>query len=212
LIFSLRLSAEGRYVPNMRPVPLTPQSEWHHPPRLDPEFYQGFAVVHWTITLKQRATGWLDELFHLRFRELSLHAATREGLFCPVYVLMPDHLHLICMGLRMDTDQRNAMRFLRKHRATELAQRSRTGVEFELQKQSHDSVLREKDRLRGAFEKTCFYVLNNPCRKELVKHPRDWQILGAMVSGYPFLHPLMEDFREQFWKLYQQHREPIPVI
>jgi hypothetical protein len=195
----------------MRPVLLTPQLEWHHLPRLDPGFYQGFAVVHWTITLEHRATGWLDELFHLRFRELLLHAATREGLFCPVYVLMPDHMHLIWMGLRVDTDQRNAMRFLRKHLAAELACRSPTGVEFELQKQSHDNVLREDDRLRGAFEKTCFYVLNNPCRKELVKHPRDWRFLGAMVSGYPFLHPLADDFWEQFWKLYQLNREPIPV-
>ncbi len=81
---------------------------------------------------------------------------------------MPDHLHLLWMGLRVDSDQRNAMKFLRKHLAAELARRSPTGVEFKLQKQSHDSVLREKDRMRGAFEKSCFYLLDNPCRKKLV--------------------------------------------
>ena len=32
-------------------VPLTPQPEWHHLPRLRPEHYQGFAAVLWTITL-----------------------------------------------------------------------------------------------------------------------------------------------------------------
>ena len=41
-----------------------------------------------------------------------LHAAAREGLFCPVYCLMPDHLHLVWMGLRLDTDQLNGMAFL----------------------------------------------------------------------------------------------------
>jgi len=203
----------------MRPAPLTPQPEWHHLPRLEPEFYRGFAVVQWTITLEHRATGWLDDRFHLHFRELLLHAAAREGLFCPVYVLMPDHLHLVWLGLRVDSDQRNAMKFLRKHLAAELARRSAVAAlgrepqipPFELQKQSHDSVLREQDRLRGAFEKSCFYVLDNPRRKGLVEHPRDWPHWGAVVPGYPFLHPLAEDFWELFWKLYTEKREARPT-
>ena len=85
----------------MKPAPLTEQPEWHHLPRLAPEAYRGFAVVQWTLTLERRATGWLDDRFHLHFRELLLHAAAREGLFCPVYVLMPDHMHLL-VGLRPD--------------------------------------------------------------------------------------------------------------
>lgn len=160
--------------------------------------------------MEHRATGWLDDFFHAHFRELLLHAAAREGLFCPAYVLMPDHIHLVWMELRVDTDQRNAMKFLRKHLATALARRAPTGVEFELQKQSHDSVLREKDRVRGAFAKACFYVLDNPREAGLVKHPREWKFLGAVVPGYPFLHPFEEDFWELFWKIYEQHREPMP--
>ncbi len=195
----------------MKTAPLTPQPEWRHLPRLVPEWYSSFAVVQWTITLERRAKGWLDERFHLHFRELLLHAAAREGLLCPVYVLMPDHLHLVWMGLRVDTDQRTAMKFLRKHLSLELARRSPAGVEFELQKQSHDSVLREEDRRRGAFEKSCFYVLDNPRRKNLVEHPRDWPHLGAVVPGYPFLHPLSDDFWELFWKIYLKLREPAPV-
>jgi putative transposase len=193
------------------PAPLTPQTPWHHLPRLAPEFYHAFSVIHWTITLEHRATGWLDDLFHAEFRELLLHAAAREGLFCPAYVLMPDHIHLVWMGLRVDSDQRNAMKFLRKHLGPALARRAPTGIEFELQKQSHDSVLREQDRLRGAFAKACFYVLDNPREAGLVPHPRAWRFLGAVVPGYPFLHPLEEDFWELFWKLYAQHREPMPT-
>jgi putative transposase len=190
--------------------PITEQPQWHHLPRLAPEFYQSFAVIHWTITLENRASGWLDDDFHLRFRELMLHAAAREGLLCPVYVLMPDHLHLIWMGLRVATDQRNAIKFLRKHIAEELSHRSPTGAEFELQKQSHDSVLRSEDRKRGAFEKVCFYLLENPVRKQLVTNARDWRYFGTVVPGYPFLHPLTEDFWELFWKIYMKQREPMP--
>jgi len=85
------------------------------------------------------------------------------------------------------------------------------GVAFELQKQSHDSVLREQDRTRGALSSACFYVLDNPRRKGLVAHPRDWPHLGAVVPGYPFLHPLAEDFWPLFWKLYSAQREPAPA-
>jgi hypothetical protein len=71
--------------------------------------------VQWTITFERRATGWLDDLFYLHFRELPSMPLREASL--PVYVLMPDHLHLIWMGLRVDSDQRNAMKFLRKHLA-----------------------------------------------------------------------------------------------
>jgi putative transposase len=153
---------------------------------------------------EDRATGWLDEELHLYFRELLLHTAARESLFCPVYVLMPDHIHLLWMGIRANSDQRNAMKFLRKQLAMALAKRSSSGIKFKLQKQSHESVLREKDRRRRAFEKSCFYVLNNPCRKYLAERPQDWPYLGTVVPGYPFLNPTEEPFWEQFWKLYQK--------
>jgi hypothetical protein len=101
----------------MKPAPLTLQPEWHHLPRLAPEFYRGFSVVLWTITLERRATGWLDDHFHLHFRELLLHASARQGVFCSAYALMPDHAHLVWVGLRVNSDQRNAMKFLRKRLA-----------------------------------------------------------------------------------------------
>ena len=69
-------------------------------PRLPREYYQGDAVVHWTLPISHRRRGWLDEPFHTAFRELMLHAAAREGLICPTYCFMPDHLHLVWMGLR----------------------------------------------------------------------------------------------------------------
>ncbi|HSA12214.1 MAG TPA: hypothetical protein P5205_17775 [Candidatus Paceibacterota bacterium] len=194
----------------MRPAPLTPQPPMHHLPRLAPEHYRGFAAVLWTITLEQCATGWLDPLFHAAFRECLLHAAAREQLFCPAYVLMPDHIHLFWLGVKCDSDQRNAMRFVRKHLQAELTRRSRPGAEFGLQNQSHDSVLREKDRTRGALASACFYVCDNPRRKGLVADPRDWPFLGAVVPGYPWLHPLAAEFWPEFWKLYTAQRDPTP--
>jgi hypothetical protein len=123
---------------------------------------------------------------------------------------MPDHIHLFWLGYRVASNQLEAMRFLRKYLQREFTGRSPTGVEFRLQKQAHDSVLREKDRTRGALASACFYVLDNPRRKGLVAHPRDWPYLGAIVPGYPFLHPLAEDFWPLFWRFYYEQRDPVP--
>src|SRR3972149_10016504 len=76
-------------------------------PRLPREYYQGDAVVHWTMAVALRGTGWLNDLFHARFREGMLHAAAREGLFCPPYCLMPAPPHLFLGGGRGGTDERD---------------------------------------------------------------------------------------------------------
>src|SRR5437870_2584171 len=112
-------------------------------PRLPREYYQGDAVVHWTLPIFHRRQGWLDERFHSAFREMLLHTAAREGLFCPTYCLMPDHLHLVWMGLRPDSDQLNGMAFLRAHLEPKLAPQK-------FQQQGHDHVLKEEERRRNA--------------------------------------------------------------
>jgi REP element-mobilizing transposase RayT len=171
---------------------------------LERHLYQGHAVIFWTNTLEARARGWLTPAFHAIFREMLLHASAREHLFCPVYCLMPDHLHLVWMGLRCESDQLNAMKFLRTHLEKAL------GEGREWQHQPHDHVLREEERKRNAFASFCFYTLANPVRDKLVEHERAWPFLGAVVPGYPALSPLAEGFWEIFWKLYVGAREAEP--
>ena len=170
-------------------------------PRLAREYYQGDAVVHWTLPISLRRKGWLDDRFHVAFRELMLHTAARAGLFCPTYCLMPDHLHLVWMGLRLDSDQLNGMAFLRTHLGSRL-------VPQRFQHQAHDHVLKQEERRRNAFAGVCNYILENPLRAELVKDPREWPFNGAVVPGYPALHPLEKSFWSLFWKLYGQARHP----
>jgi putative transposase len=68
-------------------------------------------------------------------------------------------------------------------------------------------VLKEEERRRNAFASVCFYVLENPVRAKLVQSSDQWMFLGAVVPGYPDLHPLRKDLWETFWKLYVQQRE-----
>ncbi|MEO8428378.1 MAG: hypothetical protein ABI651_14805 [Verrucomicrobiota bacterium] len=164
-------------------------------PRLPREYYQGDAVVHWSLPVSHRRQGWLDDQFHGVFRELRLHAAAREGLFCPAYCLMPEHLRLVWMGLRLDSDQRNGMAFLRTHLKPHLAQQR-------FQHQAHDHVLKEDERQRNAFARVCHYILENPPRAGLVNHRGVWPFSGAVVPGYPALHPSEDNFWPKFWKRY----------
>jgi len=150
----------------------------NHLPRLPREYYQGDAFVHWSLSIYDRKIGWLTDVFHARFRELMLHAAAREGLFCPAYCLMPDHLHLVWTGLRFDSDQLNGMAFLRTYLEPAL-------MPATFQPQAHDSVLRQAEREHHAFAKVCSYIINNPVKANLVAKTEDWRFHGAVVPGYP---------------------------
>lgn len=149
-------------------------------PRLPPHRYQGYAVVFWTNTLEARARGWLTPAFHALFCEWMLHAAARERLFCPAYCLMPDHVHLVRMGLRRETDQRNAMKFLRTHPEPAL------GEGRQWQHQPHDHVLREKEHQRTAFAKTCFSIRCGRGSSRTNGTGRPW---GRSFRGIPRFTP-----------------------
>jgi REP element-mobilizing transposase RayT len=143
-----------------------------HLPRLKREFYRGFAAVHWTFCLRDRATGWLDEGLHARFRELMVHACSRYGCVCATYCLMPDHLHLLLVGTREEADLYLAARFLRKHLEPAL----KIGA---FQKQGHDHVLRVEERKKDAFAKVCHYILENPVRADCAVRRRSTASVGA---------------------------------
>jgi len=170
-------------------------------PRLGRSAYQGHAVVFWTNTLEQHARGRLTPSFHNLFRELMLHAAAREQLFCPVYCLMPDHFHLIWMGLRGGSDQMDAMRFLRINLEPALGNGRRW------RHQAHDHVLREEEHQPDAFVRICCYMLANPVRAGLAEREADWPYSGAVIPGYPSLHPLQPGYWELSWRIYVRQCE-----
>jgi putative transposase len=166
-----------------------------HLPRLAPEHYQGLAVAHWTMTIQDRRTGWLTPEFHVRCREALLHTMVRYHLVNPAYCLMPDHGHFVWMGVASESDQSLAAEFFRRQTNAILCP-------LRWQKESYDHVLRENERMRGAFQTVCHYVLENPVRKGLVPAWDGYEFSGAAVPGYPDLQPRRDDYWEVFWKIY----------
>ena len=124
-----------------------------HLRRLPPEYYRGEAHVHWSMAMEDRKTGWLVPIFYYKFRELLTHAIFRYGLCCPIYCCMPDHIHLLLVGLFEGSDQRVAVKYLRKHLNSVLAK-----LDAQLQLQPYDHVLRDEDLERSAFEDVAEYI------------------------------------------------------
>src|SRR6266849_4014151 len=134
-----------------------------HLKRLPGEYYRGQAFVHWSMTIEDRKTGWLVPIFYYKFREILTHTAFRYGLCCPIYCLMPDHMHLLWIGILPECDQRCATRFFRKQLNPIL---EKLGAHF--QQQPYDHVLREEERERSAFESVFEYIARNPERAGVV--------------------------------------------
>lgn len=155
-----------------------------HLQRLPAGYYQGHAIVHWSLTIRDRRTGWLSVPFLYRFRELLTHSC-----------LMPDHFHVVWMGLLPGSDQMLAMKHLRK-----AVNESLRRIAFELQDQSYDHVLKSEEQRDKAFHDLCDYIARNPERDGLVamdgfsKYP----FSGCVVPGYPELRPFEKDFRDHF--------------
>jgi REP element-mobilizing transposase RayT len=167
-------------------------------PRLPKDYYRGPAYVFWTYTIEGKVSGWLDPAFHTHFREVLLHCLARYCLACPVYVLMPDHMHFIWVGASSESDQLIASTFFRK-----VLNKRLSPVSF--QRQAHDHVLRENEREIGRFADTADYIRQNPVRAGLVSEPKDWEYAGAMIPGYPDLAWNKPIFQERFWKSYQAY-------
>ena len=163
--------------------------------RLSPEHYRGHACVHWSMTIEDRQTGWLIPIFYYKFRELLTHTMFRFGIGCPIFCLMPDHLHLLWMGLVDSADQRLAMKYLRGQINLVLEKRG-----FQLQDQPFDHVLREDERKPVAFQNVVEYIARNPERKQLVPPDgfRAYPYTGCLLPGYPDLKP----FQSDFWTLF----------
>jgi len=174
-----------------------------HLKRLPPEHYRGQAYVHWSMTIADRKTGWLVPILYYKFREILTHTAFRFGLCCPIYCCMPDHLHLLWVGILDGCDQRLATRYFRKQLNPIL---EKLGACF--QREGHDHVLKEEERERAALENVFEYIARNPERAGLVKENgfRAYPYTGCLMPGYPELKIWDEDFGERFWRIYAHLR------
>ncbi len=166
-----------------------------HLQRLSPEHYQGDAIVHWSLTILDRKQGWLSPVFYYRFRELLTHSSFRYGFDCPIFCLMPDHFHMLWMGLSETCDQLLAMKHFRKTTNESLGRLS-----YELQDQAYDHVLCDHEKRGSGFREVVEYIARNPERANLIQPGEfaSYKFSGCVIPGYPELRPFESEFWEKF--------------
>ena len=117
---------------------------------------------------------------------------------------MPDHLHLLWVGIAAQSDQLRAARFFRMQMNLVLAK-----LGHRLQTQAYDHVLSEDERDRSAFENIVEYIARNPERAGLVKQEgfRDYRYTDCLLPVCPELHLWQPDYWERFWRIYAYQRQ-----
>lgn len=173
--------------------------EKQHLPRLEHGAYCGQAHVHWTYTIESRRTGWVSPVFYYKFRELLTHTAFRYSIACPIFTLMPDHLHMIWIGIDDESDQVKASRYFRKQLRIPLGK-----LGFDFQHQPHDRVLRENEKRESDFHGLVEYIARNPERAGLVTTDgyQNYPYTNCLIPGYPELTIWQSDFWPRFWRSY----------
>jgi len=168
-------------------------------PRLDPCFYRGHAYVHWVMTIHERRTGWLGPKFYYKFREILTHTTFRYGVVCPIFCLMPDHMHMLWLGIDDRTDQLKASAYFRKQLGEVLGK-----IGFSFQHQAFDHVLKDEEKLEPEFVNLVEYIARNPERKNLVLRDqfKSYPYTECLIPGYPELRIWRPDFWTRFWRCY----------
>ncbi len=142
------------------------------PPRLHSTLYAGFNRYFVTVCAFGRLALLVSPPCFDLIRKQLLQSAAAEGFAVLAYCVMPDHAHLLVEALVEDAD---LLRFVSGFK-------QRTGFAFKRlagqalwQDGFHDHVLRADECARSVAR----YLLENPVRAGLVRHPQEWPYLGS---------------------------------
>ncbi len=104
---------------------------------------------------------------------------------------MPDHIHMVWMGITDSCNQLSAMKHFRKTLNESLGR-----IGYSLQDQSYDHVLRDEERRTEGFLEICNYIARNPERAELVEPNAyaSYPFTNCLVPGYPELRFFDKDY------------------
>jgi REP element-mobilizing transposase RayT len=142
------------------------------PPRLHPTIYVGINRYSLTICAhRRRPLLTSPPCFEVVRRQL-LQSAAHHGFSLLAYCAMPDHLHVLAEAL----DDRSDLRVFAwdfKRRAGFAFKRA-TGEPL-WQEGFYDRVLRSDESSRTVAR----YLLENPVRAGLARHPLEWPFLGS---------------------------------
>jgi putative transposase len=141
--------------------------------RLPLEYYRGKAVVSFSICLKNRVCLFNDSEIVKGFIAILKDVINSEECLVPVYCFMPDHLHLLIIGL---TDNADLLKIVAKFKQKTGYWLAGQKKEAGWQKDFYDQVIRTNDSINAHIR----YILDNPVRKGIVDLWPDYPHIGSI--------------------------------
>ena len=151
--------------------PNNPRRRKEH--RLPPEAYRGHQLVAFTACTRRRIRGLANAEIVAGMVPLLTRATQDCGCTVPIYTFMPDHLHVLILGTRDDSDAKSAMDEFKTLSGKWLARR---GSRVAWQKNYYDRIIDGYGRPDFQIP----YTALNPVRADLVPAPLDWPYTGSI--------------------------------
>ena len=143
--------------------------------RLPKEFYQGTAIVAFTLCIKNREIIFQNPELVDTFIGFLKEIAAKYNCKIPIYCFMPDHLHMIVTGTDDEVDLLKVIAGFKQRTGFWLSQ-NKIGAQW--QKDFYDHVIKKDESLSTNVK----YILDNPVRKGIVMEWQEYPYKGAI--GY----------------------------
>ncbi len=151
---------------------------------MDAFSYTGRWAYHVVVVTAGRKPALTGDVATVVGDELT-RAAQATEFEIVVFVIMPDHVHVLCEGL---TDESNLPRLMQRFKQRPGFDFKRMHGEELWQRSFYEHVLRADEDLLAAAK----YILENPVRAELVETIEEWPLSGGTATSGAKAPPLRE--------------------
>ena len=141
--------------------------------RLDRNLYKGFVICAFTLCIKDRGSLFVSKDIFSSFEKILLDSLKKNNCDAHVYLFMPDHCHFILEGKSDESDLWKTIVAFKQKTGYWLSKNK----EERWQKDFYDHIIRKDEDLI----KQVRYILENPCRKNMVKYWKDYSFRGSTI-------------------------------
>jgi REP element-mobilizing transposase RayT len=156
------------------------------PHRLPEAAYLGRKCVAFTVCEIERQPCLTSEDVFQMVRQTLTDASGRYGCSVPIFCLMPDHLHVLMLGLSDASQPKRAMEGF-KQKSGEWFAKQWSDVGW--QKDFYDRIVRQGE----GYENVARYIALNPVRAGLASDVYEWPYVDSI--GYEF----RETIEDAWW-------------
>jgi REP element-mobilizing transposase RayT len=141
--------------------------------RLPRELYKGIISASFALCIQENARAFVEPQTIGVFEDILSSVVTKAQCIVPVYCFMPDHQHLIIMGISNDADLWKTIVSYKQKTGFWLAANK---PRIKWQKDFFDHIIRNEENLAAQIR----YILDNPARKGIVSSWRDYPFKGSI--------------------------------